>query len=117
MSWARRVNLSTALFSPDPVGASYFLRSGNEKPFLLTEPGNPRMARIQSLAADFSAFKRAMTKFEGLYHALKPYLFQSGGLAAVLRSAPELAVNMDAWLESHDLSLLNPLATQGVLRC
>ena len=58
----------------------------------------------------------ACARFSKLYKRLKPTLMLPGGLPAVLAAAPDLAMNMDAWMASNDLSELMPLAAQIFLQ-
>ena len=116
LRYATRVGLGIELYSSDPIATSFVLRDGDSQPMLLTAPDSPYNERLRTLAADFRGFLNACRRFSVIYKKLKPTLFKRGGLPAVLRAAPELAANMDAWLEDNDLSLLNPIAAQVLLQ-
>lgn len=116
LRYATRVGLGIELYSSDPVATSFVLANGDSQPMLLTAPDSPYSERLRTLAADFRGFLNACRRFSVLYKKLKPTLFKRGGLPAVLRASPELAANMDAWLEDNDLSLLNPIAAQVLLQ-
>ena len=115
LDYASRVGVGIEPYSSDPIGSSFYLASGNAEPMVITAPDSPNQARVSRLAGDFRGFVNAMRRYRALYKTLKPILFAPGGMPAILRAAPELATNMDAWLEQHDLSLLNPLAAQFLL--
>ena len=115
IDYASRVGVGIEPYSSDPIGSSFYVASGNAQPVVITAPDSPQMARLHNLAGDFRGFVNAMRRFRALYKTLKPTLFGRGGMPAILRAAPELAQNMDAWLAQHDLSLLNPIAAQVLL--
>ena len=58
----------------------------------------------------------ACARFSKLYKRLKPTLMLPGGLHAVLAAAPELAMNMDAWMAANDITELIPFAAQTLLQ-
>ena len=115
IDYARRVGVGIEPYSSEPIGSSFYVASGNVEPVVITAPDSPYQARLHNLAGDFRGFVNVMRRFRALYKTYKPILFARGGMPAILRAAPELAQNMDAWLEQHDLSLLNPIAAQVLL--
>ena len=116
LKYASRVGIGIELYANDPIGSSFYLANGNSEPLVITAPDSPNMARLRGLAGDFRGFVNTMRRFSALYKKLKPVLFARGGMPATLRAAPELAMNMDAWLEAHELSLLSPLAAQLLMQ-
>ena len=73
-------------------------------------------AFLSRAADDFPGFSRAMKRYSQLRRDLMPLLLAPGGLPAVLRAAPELAVNGDAWLAANHLSEIAPICAQMLLQ-
>jgi hypothetical protein len=64
---------------------------------------------LRHAADDFPGLAYAMQRYGQLRRDLMPLLLNPGGLSAVLRARPELAVNGDAWLQANHLSVVAPI--------
>ena len=71
---------------------------------------------LRHAADDFLGLAVAMQRYSQMRRDLMPLLLNPGGLPAVLRAAPELAVNGDAWLAANHLSELAPICAQMLLQ-
>jgi hypothetical protein len=65
-------------------------------------------ATFRKLFALVPAFPSAMQNFTAAFAAAAPAVDAPGGMFATLRAAPQLAVNMDAWLQDIGATELIP---------
>jgi hypothetical protein len=74
----------------------------------LAQPIRTLASIIENVPGIVDAFRR----YQNAYKRIKPALEASGGMAATLRMAPELASNLDKWLADQGAS-----AMIGVRNC
>jgi len=126
MALAATVGLGVQPYLDSRIG-TYFLPNNGvlaRQPPLALIPSHPALngtqlaapAYLRYVAEDFPGFQAAMKQYASLRRSLLPLLLAPGGLPAVYRSAPQLAMNMDAWLNSHHLAVLIPLCAQMLIQ-
>ena len=64
LRYAAKVGLGIELYSSDPIGNSFLLRDGNSQPLVVTAPDAPNMARLKTLAGDFTWMEEGIVTVE-----------------------------------------------------
>ena len=104
------------LYTEGDVGGIYMLPSGNATPITVTDPSSAFNAHLRFLASNIPLLVDTFRRYTALYKKLRPTLYLRGGLPAVLRAAPELAVNADQWMVDNGVGLIAPFAAQSLIQ-